>query len=398
MSLQQNELQVNNANTSCFSILDNIRQDLISMDPYVPILPYEVLAEKLGIPATEIVKLDANENPHGPSPKVYEALRKAEFLHIYPDPESTQLRNALSEYTNVPKEYLLTGTGADELIDLIFRAFITPGTGESVINFPPTFGMYKFDSDVNGAKCIDLYRNESDFGIPIDSLEEIFVMEKDELLKKFGIEKYPKIVFITSPNNPDGSTISDEVLKRMLKLPALVVLDEAYFEFCKDNRIGWIKEYENLIVLRTFSKWAALAGMRIGYGAFPLKLMEVLWKIKQPYNVGVAAQLAAVVSLEDRADLLYKVELMKVERTRFYKEMEMKFSQTLHPFPSESNYVLCKVIGGNQSALQIKNELAKRGILIRYYSSKGLQDCIRVSMGTPQQMDRFYDELADILT
>ncbi|KAA8498161.1 Histidinol-phosphate aminotransferase 2, chloroplastic [Porphyridium purpureum] len=367
-----------------FSVKDAIRPELIDMDAYTPILPYEILAQRLGMEPKDIVKLDANENPFGPSPKVSDALRDAPFLHIYPDPESLFLREALEEYTGLPKEHLLVGAGADEIIDLLFRLFITPAQGESVVNFPPTFGMYKFDSDVNGATCINLMR-DAEFRIPIDELEALY--------ESGNPAKPPKMVFVTSPNNPDGSTITDSLLRRLLKLPSLIVLDEAYFEFCGETRIGWVREFDNLVVLRTFSKWAALAGMRVGYGAFPLEIIQHLWKIKQPYNVGVASQLAATVSVQDRADLLDKVEKMKAERTRFYEEV--KRFDWLQPFPSSSNYVLCRVQGGRR-AVDVKQQLAKRGILIRYYSSAGLAECIRVSMGTPEQMTRLYDALAEL--
>eukprot|EP00188_Purpureofilum_apyrenoidigerum_P005981 Plantae.Rhodophyta-Purpureofilum_apyrenoidigerum.ctg849.p1 GENE.Plantae.Rhodophyta-Purpureofilum_apyrenoidigerum.ctg849~~Plantae.Rhodophyta-Purpureofilum_apyrenoidigerum.ctg849.p1 ORF type:complete len:389 (+),score=75.09 Plantae.Rhodophyta-Purpureofilum_apyrenoidigerum.ctg849:108-1169(+) len=353
------------------------------MEPYVPILPYDVLAEKLGRDPSEIVKLDANENSYGPSPAVAEALADAKYLHIYPDPESRSLRDALEDYTGVSKDHIMVGAGADELIDLLFRLVITPGSGDAVVNFPPTFGMYKFDADVNGAEVISVRRN-ADFSIPVDQVEKIFA-ECDN--------QPPKMLFVTSPNNPDGSRVTDEVLKRLLSLPTLVVLDEAYFEFSSDNRFGWVTEYDNLVVLRTFSKWAALAGMRVGYGAFPLSIIKHLWKIKQPYNVTVAGQVAAEVSLRDKDNLLSKVDRLVKARERFYKEVAS--FDWLEPYPSVSNYVLCKVVNG-RSAIEIKKKLAERGILIRFYNTAGLHDCIRVSMGTEDQMARLYAALVDL--
>mmetsp|Transcript_5487 Transcript_5487/g.14734 ORF Transcript_5487/g.14734 Transcript_5487/m.14734 type:complete len:480 (-) Transcript_5487:51-1490(-) len=373
-----------------YSVADSIRPELQTMAPYIPILPYEILAEKLGIPAKDLIKLDANENPHGPSPKVSEALRDAPFLHIYPDPECTELRGLLSEYTSVPSEYILVGAGADELIDLLFRALITPGKGEYVVSFPPTFGMYKFDSDVNGAACIELEREHGTFAIPIDKLEALFTPEGRVAQGLDANAGAPKMVFVTSPNNPDGSVVSDEVMRRLLALPTLIILDEAYFEFANDNRFGWVLKHDNLVVLRTFSKWAALAGLRVGYGAFPLPLIECLWRIKQPYNVAVSGQIAACASLRDRDDLLRKVELMKMERERFYRAV--RDLEWLEPFASEANYVLCSV-GGGRDAAEIKRVLAQRGILIRYYATPLLKQCIRVSMGTAEQMDRLYEAL-----
>eukprot|EP00181_Compsopogon_caeruleus_P004490 CAMPEP_0184683974 /NCGR_PEP_ID=MMETSP0312-20130426/13392_1 /TAXON_ID=31354 /ORGANISM="Compsopogon coeruleus, Strain SAG 36.94" /LENGTH=412 /DNA_ID=CAMNT_0027136739 /DNA_START=1 /DNA_END=1239 /DNA_ORIENTATION=+ len=370
---------------STFDVERNIRPGLVEMEPYVPILPYEVLAKKLGRRPEEIVKLDANENPFGPSPAVKHALESAPFLHIYPDPECTELREELENYTGIEKEHLLVGCGADELIDLLFRLFVEPGAGHSVVNLPPTFGMYKFDSDVNGARVINVWRRE-DFSIPVEDVERVFHSE-------MAASNPPKMIFVTSPNNPDGSRVSDADLLRLLRLPTLVVLDEAYYEFSGDNRITWVKEHSNLVVLRTFSKWAALAGLRVGYGAFPLGVIKHLWKIKQPYNVSVAGQIAAIASLRDRGDLLSKVDQLIAQRARLYQKLQS--IPFLSPYPSHSNFVLCKVENG-RTASSIRSELVDLGILVRYYNSAGLEDCIRISMGTPEQMDKLFLALTQL--
>lgn len=366
---------------STFDLQDAVRPELKTMAAYTPIVPYDVLATRLGRDPSQIVKLDANENPYGPAPSVRAALADSPYLHIYPDPESTALRNALSDYTSLDPAYLLAGAGADELIDLLFRLFITPGAGDCVINCPPTFGMYKFDADVNGATVVNIPRHP-DFSLDIEKIEAAFAPGASNTP--------PKMIFIASPNNPDGSSISDTDLNRLLALPTLVVLDEAYFEFGPHNRITWVPQRKNLAVLRTFSKWAGLAGMRIGYGAFPLYIMEHLWKIKQPYNVSVAAQAAGIASIREKEDLLSKVERMIAQRDRFYQEVA-RFDW-LTPFPSESNYVLCRVSGG-RTASDMKKALMDEGILIRYYSSAGLSDCIRISMGTEEQMESLYKVL-----
>lgn len=357
-----------------------IRPELRDMAPYTPILPYDVLAERLGRHPSEIVKLDANENPYGPAPSVRSALADAAYLHIYPDPESTALRAALSEYTALAPEYLLAGAGADELIDLLCRLFINPGTDDAIVNCPPTFGMYKFDADVNGARLLSVPRR-ADFSIDVAAIENLF---------KSSSEHPPKILFVASPNNPDGSVLSDSDLRRLIALPTVVVLDEAYFEFADGNRLTWVPSTPNLVVLRTFSKWAGLAGMRVGYGAFPLSIIKHLWKIKQPYNVSVAAQVAAIASIREKSDLLEKVDRMVQQRHLFYQRVS-KYDW-LKPYPSQSNYVLCRVCG-ERDAAEMKAKLAKRGILIRYYTTPGLTDCVRVSMGTEKQMESLYEAL-----
>ena len=147
-----------------------VRSNIADMAPYTPIVPFDVLSKRLGIPAEDIVKLDANENPYGPSPSVYRALADEKDYHIYPDPDSTALREALSQYTGIDATHIIAGQGADELIDLIVRLFVTPG--DTVINCPPTFGMYRFDTELNGGKIIDVER-KADFSLDTESIVEI---------------------------------------------------------------------------------------------------------------------------------------------------------------------------------------------------------------------------------
>ncbi|XP_071723257.1 histidinol-phosphate aminotransferase, chloroplastic-like, partial [Rutidosis leptorrhynchoides] len=253
-----------------------IRPHLKNLSPYQPILPFEVLSARLGRKPEDIIKLDANENPYGPPPEVFEALGQLKFPYVYPDPESRQLRAALAADSGLESDYILVGCGADELIDLIMRCVLEPG--DKILDCPPTFTMYEFDAAVNGASVIKVPRNP-DFSLNVQQIAETVIREE------------PKIIFLTSPNNPDGSIINDEVLLKILELPILVVLDEAYVEFSGlESRMTWVKNHENLIVLRTFSKRAGLAGLRVGYGAFPSSIIEYLWRAKQPYNVSVAAE------------------------------------------------------------------------------------------------------------
>ncbi|MBN2116716.1 MAG: histidinol-phosphate transaminase [Anaerolineales bacterium] len=349
-----------------------IRAHLESLPQYTPIEPFEVLSERVGRDPSRIVKLDANENPYGPLPVVREALGKLDFPHIYPDPESRALRKSLAKFTGVGEEYLLAGAGADELIDLLMRVLLEPG--EAVISCPPTFGMYPFDADVNAARCLEVPR-KADFSLDMESIYK-------------AVEDYqPKILFVASPNNPDGSLLDAETADRLLSLPLLVVLDEAYIEFASENlgaglsRVREVPSRENLVVLRTFSKWAGLAGLRVGYGAFPLWLMPTLWKSKQPYNVNVAASVAAQVSLEHANDLAKFVERLKRERGRLFAALQA--IPYLKPYATQSNFILCQVIG--RDAAELKARLAREhGVFIRYFNKPGLRDHIRVSVGRPQ--------------
>ncbi len=360
-----------------------IRGHLESLPAYTPIEPFEVLSARLGRSPEQIVKLDANENPYGPLTVVREVLGKMEFPHIYPDPESRALRKSLAEFTGVSEEYLLAGQGADELIDLLMRVFLEPH--DCILSCPPTFGMYSFDAELNAARCIEVPRN-ADFSLNMDGIRKAVEMHN------------PKLFFVTSPNNPDGSVISLEVMDELLSLPTLIVLDEAYIEFAGEklgadlSRIREVPVRENLIVLRTFSKWAGLAGLRIGYGAFPLWLMPTLWKSKQPYNVNVAASVAAQVSLAHTEDLEKVVEILKQERTRLFTALqEIPY---LKPYPTQSNFILCQVTG--RDAAELKTKLAQEyGIFIRYFNKPGLRDHIRISVGRPQDTDALIKALKE---
>jgi histidinol-phosphate aminotransferase len=375
---------------------------IAELEPYTPIQPFEVLSRQLGRVPEQIVKLDANENPYGPAPAVREALAGYPYTHIYPDPEQRELRAALADYTGVPAELILPGNGADELIDLVCRLTLSPG--DAIIDCPPTFGMYSFDAGLTGARVLQAWRR-ADFSVDVERISEWANGESvSQQISKSANQQvtqhaarstqHAKLLFLTSPNNPDGSLLDPDDLARLLKLPLLVILDEAYIEFAglKHSLARWVLEHDNLIVLRTFSKWAGIAGLRLGYGIFPAWLMPTLWKAKQPYNVNVAATVAGLASLAHRAEIQRTVDALIVERERLYRALvDVPF---LHPYPSRANFVLCRVEG--RSAAELKAALAHEGILVRHYAKPGLENCIRVSAGRPEQMDTLLAALAHV--
>jgi len=416
------------------------------MEPYAPIEPFEVLGRRLGRAPEEIVKLDANENPYGPHPAVREALAAYPFLHVYPDPAQRELRGALADYTGVPAANIMPGHGADELIDLVCR--ITVGPGDAVIDCPPTFGMYSFDAGLAGAVTIRVPRL-TDFQVDVAAIESaVWRMGEsaNQRISEWANQRVsesasqqsgewasqrvsewanrptnhqptnhqptnhqptnhqptnpstdlptPKLLFLASPNNPDGGLLDPADLRRLLRLPVLVVVDEAYIEFAglENSAAGWVLEYDNLIVLRTFSKWAGLAGLRLGYGIFPDWLMPALWRAKQPYNVNVAATVAGLASLAQRAELQSGVDALIRERERLYRELARV--PYLRPYPSRANFVLCRVEGRDAVALQAA--LASRGILVRHYAKPGLENCLRISAGRPEHTDALLAACQDL--
>ncbi|MCC6456600.1 MAG: histidinol-phosphate transaminase [Caldilineaceae bacterium] len=366
-----------------FDVSTLLRPEMRDLEEYTPIQPFEVLSRRLGIPAEQLVKLDANENPYGPVPAVIEALAEYNFYHIYPDPEQSELRDALSEFVGVPAAHILTSHGADEMLDYLCRAFLRPG--DAIVDCPPTFGMYSFDAGLVGAEVIEVWRRP-DYSVDVDAIEALFSQEADTVGRI-------KLLFLTSPNNPTGTWLSDEELQRLLALPAMVVLDEAYVEFADlPSRADWVLAHENLVVLRTFSKAAGIAGLRLGYGICPAWLMTELWKFKQPYNVNVAAAVAGLASLRHVDQIYAVVEKIKAERERLLEALgDVPY---LRPYPSQSNFILCDVIG--REGKRVKEALERKGILVRHYRKPRLENCIRISVGRPEQTDRLLAALHEL--
>lgn len=367
-----------------FDAASLVRAELAALEEYTPILPFETLSRKLGMDASQIVKLDANENPWGPLPAVCEALAAYPYYHIYPDPQQEELREALAEFVGVPAAYILPTHGADEMLDYLCRIFLQPG--DVLINCPPTFGMYEFDGGLVGAQTLSIPRLDG-FGVDVAAIE-CAVMGAVE-----RGERVPKLLFLTSPNNPTGNWMPDEEVRRLLALPLMVVLDEAYVEFADhSSRTPWVLEHDNLVVLRTFSKAAGIAGLRLGYGICPAWLMAILWTFKQPYNVNVAATVAALASLRHVPEMVAVVGEMKNERARLFGLLhEIEY---LKPYPSEANFILCDVIG--RDARDLKMALEQSGVLVRHYNKPGLRNCIRISVGQPVHTDRLMQVLAEV--
>jgi histidinol-phosphate aminotransferase len=354
-----------------------VRPELKAMPAYAPIEPTDVLSRRIEVPEEKVIKLDGNENPYGCSPRVKRALADYAYYHLYPDPEQRELIKALEKYTGTSAENILAGSGSDELIDLVLRLFIQPG--DRVINCPPTFGMYPFSTGVCGGKVVSVPR-KPDFSI-------------DAAATKKAMDKRAKVIFIASPNNPSGNVTPEPVILELLNSAPIVVIDEAYFEFSGITVASLVPKYSNLIVLRTFSKWAGLAGLRVGYGIFPINIVKYLVKIKQPYNVNAAAQVAALESLKDISYLRGTIKAIIQERERLMARLSQL--EWLKVYPSQANFILCRVLNGN--AEEIHQRLQKRGIFVRYFDTPQLKDCLRISVGKPEHTDALIAAFEEML-
>ena len=353
-----------------------VRKRVLSMQGYVPVLPPETLAEHAGIPANRIIKLNGNENPYGCSPRVQEALGRYGEYHIYPDPDQSKLRALLESYTGIGREHIIAGAGSDEVMDILMRVFLEPG--DNLINCTPTFGMYSFLANVCGADEVEVRRTPN------------FAVDVPAVLK--AVDARTKLIFIASPNNPTGNLTPLRDVEAILDTGKIVVVDEAYFEFSKETVASLVEKYDNLVVLRTLSKWAGLAGLRLGYGIVPTKIALHMWKIKQPYNVTSAAEIAACESLADLDYLKNTIDAILSERENLFDGLAgLDF---LKPLPTQANFIYCEVLRGHAKA--IVDSLQDDGIFIRFFDTPLLKNSLRISVGKPEHTQAVISSLRNI--
>ena len=353
-----------------------IRPELVNFGGYAASKSSETLKDKVEVPLEGIIKLDANENPYGCSPGVNRALADYRDISIYPDSGQTELRKQLQGYTGVPMEHIVAAAGSDQLIDLILRLFITPG--DEVINCIPTFAMFHFFIELNRGTPVAV-RRDKDFNVNVTAVKK-------------AITERTKLILLATPNNPTGTITPREDILEILDTGLPVVIDEAYFEFTGETVAPLVDKYKNLMVLRTFSKWAGLAGLRIGYGMFPAKIADYLMRIKEPYCVNVAALVAVRETLEDIDALMKRVKTIIDERERLYSSLQE--IDWLKPYPSKANFILCSVLKG--SAKKLQQNLEDRGILVRHFGQPLLRDSIRISIGRAEENDILLETLNEL--
>ncbi len=354
--------------------------------PYIEELePYEApdwpaLAAAAGLALEQLVRLDANESPYGPLPAARRALTRSEDYRFYPD--YTALEEAVARYAGVEPKHVVLTNGGDEAIDLAARLFVAPG--EAGIICPPAFGTYRASIRAHQGHVLRVPRN-SDFSLDVDGIEALLGAE--------AAEARPKLLFVTSPGNPDGQTIPLEEIRRLLALPLAVLVDQAYLEFGGPSATPLLGEHDNLLILRSFSKWAGLAGLRLGYLLATPPVVAALGQLRQPYSINAAVVAAALATLEEMPTARQRIDSIVAERERLGQALARL--PGARPLPGQANFIFCRFEG--RSGREVAQALAAQGILIRSFSDPSLADAVRITVGLPHQHQALLGALRSIL-
>lgn len=331
--------------------------------------------------ARGIIKLDANESPYPLPPALRERIDAAlgeAAMHRYPDPAARALRRAAGESLGVDPSQVLVGNGSDELIHILTGA--TAGPGRPVLAPIPTFVVYEMAARIGGAPFV---------GVP---LVDGFALDRDAVLRGMA-EARPAIAFLAYPNNPTGNCFDAGVIQEIVEAaPGLVVVDEAYVDYSGRTFVPRLARHPHLVILRTLSKMG-LAGVRLGILVGDARLVAELDKVRQPYNVNVLSQTAARIALEERAAIGPLIEAVRRERGRVFEGLSRL--PGIRPFPSDANFVLFRPAAPAEEVLR---GLAQEGIRVRDFSrTPGLANCLRVTVGTPEENGRFLAALERVL-
>lgn len=352
--------------------MDSVRQPSFKLAGLTPYDPKYLPADAL---------MSANENPRDVSEelrgKIEAALRQV-HLNRYPDPLANELREVIAQANGLDREQVLVGNGGDEL--LFNTALAWGGPGRTFLNLPPTFSVYEANARLTDTDVINIPR------LP----QEDFAIDEAAVLKAVsGPDSPVDFTIIASPNNPTGLRARTDFLRELLQTTdALVLVDEAYFEFSRETMRPYLEEHENLVILRTFSKAFCLAGVRVGYILGHPEVIREYLKVRQPYSVDAVSQTIARVIFENRAEFEPGIQAIIAERERLQEELAA--IPGVSPYPSHSNWVLFRV----PKAEEVWQQLFDDGILIRDFSNAaGLEGTLRVTVGTPDQNDAFLKAL-----
>ncbi|MFO1322040.1 MAG: histidinol-phosphate transaminase [Burkholderiales bacterium] len=349
--------------------------------PYVPGKPSSELAREMGLDEKHIVKLASNENPLGPSPKAKEAMRAAlDDMARYPDGNGFELKQALAARYGVEMSRIVLGNGSNDVLELAGRTFLSPGT--SGVYSQHAFAVYPLTVQSIGAAHIQVPAR--DFGHDLDAMAA-------------AIRDDTRVVFIANPNNPTGTFVGGAALRQFLaKVPrrVLVVLDEAYTEYLPDadryDSISWLQEFPNLLVSRTFSKAFGLAGLRVGYGFAHPDVADLMNRVRQPFNVNALAQAGAVASLTDAA---YLAQSRAINGDGMKQVIDGVTRLGVSHIPSRGNFVCVHAGKGGE----IYQSLLREGVIVRPIGGYGMPEWLRVSIGLPEENERFLSAFSRVL-
>jgi histidinol-phosphate aminotransferase len=316
-------------------------------------------------PGTAVIKLNTNENPYPPSPKVIEALRNldVECLRRYPDPFAREFCQAASAALGVPADWIIAGNGSDELLNVLIRACAN-GNERRVVYPMPTYVLYQTLAEIQPATTVEI-PYPADWRLPIADL----------------VAARGAVTFVASPNSPSGHIVPIADLRVLAsQITGVLVIDEAYVDFAPDSALQLVREFENVIVLRTLSKGYSLAGLRMGFGIANPALLSGLFKVKDSYNIDAIAMLLGTAAMQDQGYKNSCVDRVKKSRAQLAIDLQ-KIGYTVGE--SHGNFLLATPPSGTASL--IYQGLKDRGILVRYFASPGLDDKLRITIGTNEQ-------------
>jgi len=358
-----------------------IRKGILDLKPYIPGKPIEEVKRELGL--KEVIKLASNETSVGPSPLAVAAIKKEiKNINLYPEGSSSLLREKLAHRLSIDKEMIIIGNGEDDIIDLIGMAFINEG--DEVITGEITFPAYETTTKIMGGKLILI--KLKDFSFDLEKIAQ-------------RINEKTKIVFLCNPNNPTGTIVDKESVDRFIKqVPenVIVVFDEAYYDYVEDenypNSLSYVLEEKNVIILRTFSKIAGIAGVRIGYGIAKPELIGYLNRVVNPFTTNRLAQVAALASLDDEEYRRKVLNSNKEGKKYLYKELK---KLGLFYVPTEANFIFIDLKEDSEIVFE---KLLKKGVIVRPGNIYGCPNFIRVTIGTPYENKKFIQALKEIMS
>lgn len=365
-----------------------VSKEILNLIPYSPGKPIEETKREYGL--DEVIKLASNENPLGPSQKVVEALRKAlPDLHRYPDASCYELKQKLSRFYEVPTDWLTFGNGSNELIDLLIRIYCE--SGESILTSDAAFVAYGICAQ---AARVRTFRTPltSDFRFDLSAMARSF--------HDHATQEKIRLIFIANPNNPTGTYVTDAEVKKFMasvgnRDDVLIVFDEAYFEFVRANdyprALDLVKEFSNVVVLRTMSKVFGIAGLRIGALVARPDVVDLVNRVRNPFNVNTLAQVATAAAIDD-SEYLQRVQQTNWQGLDYYYSALKNLG--VDHWPSEANFIL---IDTHRAANDIFEAMLKRGVIVRPVKIKDPATHIRLSVGLQRENEAAISALKDVL-